>query len=354
MGSVRPRVFCKLLRDLCTNRTIRYNDKGDQGVVVLNMEYVPELLVLAETLSYTETARRLHMSHSAVSRHVDAVERALGARLFNRTTRKVELTDAGRAVIADFSAMQAHYTHVLDELGRLAEDVPVIRLSCPDFWIPCYLEPLLAFLSLEQSALRVKLESNPPVVGLSAVEEGWCDLAFGIGLPTELKPPMNMRLFLRERIVATIHEDNALAGCETLALEQLAGEPLVVLDDRAEGFSRMNEEILRFFTQRGCAPCDIRRTEQIETLGLKLSECKGYALTPASLQFPHRDYLRAIPPEEEDISFPLCFFFRTDRLSPALTRFFEYAEQFVLLSGERAGDLATAPSSANRAILDGY
>ena len=343
-----------MLRDLCTNRTIRYNNKGDQGVVVLNMEYVPELLVLAETLSYTETARRLHMSHSAVSRHVDAVERALGARLFNRTTRKVELTDAGRAVIADFSAMQAHYTHVLDELGRLAEDVPVIRLSCPDFWIPCYLEPLLAFLSLEQSALRVKLESNPPVVGLSAVEEGRCDLAFGIELPTELKPPMNMRLFLRERIVATIHEDNALAGCETLALEQLAGEPLVVLDDRAEGFSRMNEEILRFFTQRGCAPCDIRRTEQIETLGLKLSECKGYALTPVSLQFPHRDYLRAIPLEEEDISFPLCFFFRTDRLSPALTRFFEYAEQFVLLSGERAGDLATAPSSANRAILDGY
>ena len=48
----------KLLRDLCTNRTIRYSDKGDQGVVVLNMEYVPELLVLAETLSYTETARR--------------------------------------------------------------------------------------------------------------------------------------------------------------------------------------------------------------------------------------------------------------------------------------------------------
>lgn len=225
---------------------------------MLNMEYVPELLVLAETLSYTETARRLHMSHSAVSRHVDAVERALGARLFNRTTRKVELTDAGRAVIADFSAMQAHYTHVLDELGRLAEDVPVIRLSCPDFWIPCYLEPLLAFLSLEQSALRVKLESNPPVVGLSAVEEGRCDLAFGIGLPTELKPPMNMRLFLRERIVATIHEDNALAGCETLALEQLAGEPLVVLDDRAEGFSRMNEEILRFFY--AARLCSLRHT----------------------------------------------------------------------------------------------
>lgn len=267
---------------------------------------------------------------------------------------KVELTDAGRAVIADFSAMQAHYTHVLDELGRLAEDVPVIRLSCPDFWIPCYLEPLLAFLSLEQSALRVKLESNPPVVGLSAVEEGRCDLAFGIGLPTELKPPMNIRLFLRERIVATIHEDNALAGCETLALEQLAGEPLVVLDDRAEGFSRMNEEILRFFTQRGCAPCDIRRTEQIETLGLKLSECKGYALTPASLQFPHRDYLRAIPLEEGGHLFPTVLLFSHRSLEPCADQIFRICRAICLVVGERAGDLATAPSSANRAILDGY
>lgn len=45
---------------------------------MLNMEYAPELLVLAETLSYTETARRLHVSHSVVSRHIDAVERTLG------------------------------------------------------------------------------------------------------------------------------------------------------------------------------------------------------------------------------------------------------------------------------------
>ena len=157
---------------------------------------------------------------------------------------------------------------MLDELGRLAEDVPVIRLSCPDFWIPCYLEPLLAFLSLEQSALRVKLESNPPVVGLSAVEEGRCDLAFGIGLPTELKPPMNMRLFLRERIVATIHEDNALAGCETLALEQLAGEPLVVLDDRAEGFSRMNEEILRFLRSAVVLPATYDVLSRLRRSGL--------------------------------------------------------------------------------------
>lgn len=51
---------------------------------------------------------------------------------------------------------------------------------------------------------------------------------------------------------------NALAGCETLTLGQLAGEPLVVLDDRAEGFSRMNEEVLRFFY--AARLCSLRHT----------------------------------------------------------------------------------------------
>lgn len=213
---------------------------------MLNMEYVPEVLMLAETLSYTETARRLHLSHSVVSRHIDAIERTLGVRLFDRTTRKVELTDAGRAVVDDFAAMQAHYEHALSALSRMNEDTSTIRLSCPDFWIPCYIEPLLSFLSEKAPHIRIKLESNSPIVGLSAVEEGRCDLSFGVGLPTELRPPMAMKLFLRERIMATVHKDNAFSERETLSLEELADEPLVILDDRVGGFSRMNDEMMNF------------------------------------------------------------------------------------------------------------
>lgn len=298
---------------------------------MLNMEYVAEVLMLAETLSYTETARRLHVSHSVVSRHIDAIERTLGVRLFDRTTRKVELTDVGQAIVSDFAAMQTHYEHALTVLDRFAKDAPTIRLSCPDFWIPCYIEPLLTFLFEKTSHISVKLESNSPIIGLSAVEEGRCDLAFGIGLPTELRSPMSMKLFLRERIMATVHKDNALASRESLSLEELAGESLVIIDDKAGGFSRMNDEIMSFFTKCGCAPHDVRRAEQIETLGFELNGCKGYALTPASLQFPHRDYLRVIPLENEAVSFPLCFYYRADHINASMVSFFELAGQFANL-----------------------
>eukprot|EP01037_Dinobryon_pediforme_P027354 gene27354-30218_t len=51
---------------------------------------------VAETKSFSEAAKRLGSSKSAVSRHVSALETELGARLFHRTTRSLTLTEAGR------------------------------------------------------------------------------------------------------------------------------------------------------------------------------------------------------------------------------------------------------------------
>ncbi len=57
------------------------------------------LLTLSEELHFTRTAERLHLSTAAVSQIVRPVERRLGTALFARTTRHVELTDAGRQLL---------------------------------------------------------------------------------------------------------------------------------------------------------------------------------------------------------------------------------------------------------------
>jgi DNA-binding transcriptional LysR family regulator len=53
-------------------------------------------LALADTRNFTRAAARCHLSQSAFSAQVRAIEAALGARLFDRDTRKVDLTPAGR------------------------------------------------------------------------------------------------------------------------------------------------------------------------------------------------------------------------------------------------------------------
>ena len=51
---------------------------------------------VAETGGFSLAAKRLNMSTTMVSNHVQALENRLGARLLNRTTRKVSLTEVGR------------------------------------------------------------------------------------------------------------------------------------------------------------------------------------------------------------------------------------------------------------------
>lgn len=69
---------------------------------------------VAETASFAEAARQLHMSPPAVTRAVAALEEAIGARLFVRTTRSVTLTEAGRRydedcrrILADIAEAEA-------------------------------------------------------------------------------------------------------------------------------------------------------------------------------------------------------------------------------------------------------
>ena len=59
-----------------------------------------DMLVFAKVVelkSFSLTARRLGISRSAASKHITRLEQALGARLLNRTTRKLSLTEPGHA-----------------------------------------------------------------------------------------------------------------------------------------------------------------------------------------------------------------------------------------------------------------
>lgn len=65
----------------------------------MNIQYLKEFQVLAETLNYWEAAERLFLNQSTLSKHIKTIENELGVSLFNRTTRKVELTEFGTALL---------------------------------------------------------------------------------------------------------------------------------------------------------------------------------------------------------------------------------------------------------------
>jgi DNA-binding transcriptional LysR family regulator len=65
----------------------------------MNLEDVNAYLALAKHRHYGNAARHLHITQSTLSRRIQRLESALDVKLFDRSTREVELSDAGRALL---------------------------------------------------------------------------------------------------------------------------------------------------------------------------------------------------------------------------------------------------------------
>jgi DNA-binding transcriptional LysR family regulator len=146
------------------------------------MDILPGMAVFAEVVeakSFTGAARRLGMSKAAVSKQISRLEERLGARLLNRTTRKLSLTEVGAAfyercarIVAEAEEAELAVTRLHETpRGTLRVDVPV------DFGIQ-YLTPLLPAFMLANPELKVDISFNDRFVDL--VDEGF-DLAVRIG-----------------------------------------------------------------------------------------------------------------------------------------------------------------------------
>jgi DNA-binding transcriptional LysR family regulator len=89
-------------------------------------------VTVAETQSFVRAASRLGLSRSALSHTIRALEDRVGTRLFNRTTRSVSLTDAGRTLFARLPAAFAEIKDAVDGLSVYRErPAGTVRLNLP-------------------------------------------------------------------------------------------------------------------------------------------------------------------------------------------------------------------------------
>lgn len=128
---------------------------------------------------YTDAARRLGVSKSAVSKHVSALEARMGARLLNRTTRHVTLTDIGRAYYREAAAVLENANRAEAMVTSMqASPRGSLRISAPiSFSLHHGAAAITKFL-VAYPDIDVDMELNDGFVDLLA--EGF-DLAIRIG-----------------------------------------------------------------------------------------------------------------------------------------------------------------------------
>lgn len=136
-------------------------------------------IAVVDAGSFNQAADLLGASTAAVSRRISGLEAALGIRLLNRTTRKIELTEAGQQFYGDVSNILLSLAEAEEKLQQGRQSVKgTLRVAAPlSFGIHC-LSPILPELQKQYPALRIQLELDDRRTDLVAER---IDVAIRIG-----------------------------------------------------------------------------------------------------------------------------------------------------------------------------
>ncbi|WP_448564191.1 LysR family transcriptional regulator [Thalassotalea ganghwensis] len=141
------------------------------------------VVAVVETESFTAASDRLGVSKALVSKYIGQVENSLGVRLFNRTTRRLVLTDAGRSYYEQALLLLEQFDAMVDHVTE-SQTIPkgTIRISAPVAFGETQLAPLLPKFLRQYPELSIDLRLTNGAVDM--IEEG-IDLRLRIGGVTD-------------------------------------------------------------------------------------------------------------------------------------------------------------------------
>ncbi|HTH61877.1 MAG TPA: LysR family transcriptional regulator [Paraburkholderia sp.] len=197
----------------------------------VSLQQLKVFVAVARARSFTRAAREFGLTQSAVSRCVRELEEAVDLKLFDRTTRQVELTLAGSGFERRIGRLLDEIDQVLHE-GRDAHHAHtgvVVIASNPVLssgWVPA----ALARCSAAYPSMTLQLQDLPQAAVLQAVEQGEADF----GIVTETVPfacgNLDVQPLAAAPLAAILPAQHPLAQRGVLGWADLADVPLVTLN----------------------------------------------------------------------------------------------------------------------------
>jgi DNA-binding transcriptional LysR family regulator len=192
-------------------------------------------VAVAQLGGFTPAAQRLHLTQSALSVLVRELERELGIRLFDRTTRMVQLTDAGREFYAGAEKMLVDLEHAVTNSRGLA-DVKRgrVTVAATPLMSSIMLPRIIAGYMEQHPGVMVVLKDAMAGQIVRQVRDGEVD--FGIGTFLTPEPGFVTEPLMVDTLLLACPKNHPLAARSRVRWRDLAGLPFIALTrDNAVG-----------------------------------------------------------------------------------------------------------------------
>jgi DNA-binding transcriptional LysR family regulator len=185
-------------------------------------------VAVAKTGNFTLAAQYMHVTQSALSGLIKELEQTLGARVVDRSTRRIALTDMGKELYPLFSQM-------IDDLDRALANIAdqaqlrkgIVRVAAPQLMACTLLPQAIAAWRERHPDVKVSLADSAVENVAARVLSGEVDC--GIGPERDETPELDARVLLDMPFEAVIPPGHPLESRERLTWSDLAGHPFISL-----------------------------------------------------------------------------------------------------------------------------
>ena len=259
---------------------------------IMELRHLRYFVGVASELHFGRAAAQLGISQPPLSQQIRMLEAELGVQLFERSSRRVRLTVAGRLFLGEAKATLERADHAINvtrraasgELGELN-----IGLSASAIFLPVFAEAITAFRT-RYPDVHLDLSERSFAAQREGVAAGTLDIAMiRSGRRLALPAGVTAIPLATDRMYVAMREGHRLAATsDSIDVAELADEPMVHYPYDREGFQ---EDLHRLFGSVGLRPRQVLETHEMSTLLGLVSAGLGITVLPGSLRRLHIDNL---------------------------------------------------------------
>ncbi|MFP5071734.1 LysR substrate-binding domain-containing protein [Pseudonocardia nantongensis] len=282
----------------------------------MDLRQLRYFVAVAETRHFGRAAERLHMAQSPLSQAIRQLEGQVGTTLFDRTTRRVDLTAAGRTLLEDAHRILASVDDARSRVERVAAGSDgLLTVGTTDLAAYRLLPRLARLVAARMPAVTLRFRPGLLTAAQEdALDERRIDLA--VLRPPVVRPELSTRTVSRERLVAALPADHRLAGRDAVSVTELREEGFVAYGAPA---SVVDSVAAAGCLNAGFLPRRVAEAAATPILLTHVAAGEGVALLPESVRALGTEGV-AYPDLEEELRVDLAVAWRTDDRSPALVR----------------------------------
>ena len=307
----------------------------------MEISYFKEFVVLAETKNFWAASERLYISQSSLSKHIKTLEKELGAPLFERTSRRVELSEFGNIMLPFAQSIaKKQYEYESEAFRFLHGNSQSLSIATIPVIAHYNITDILVKFRASHPGIPITIEEADTVVIREWLFEHKCDLIIYRDSQAYLEhdPDKEVQIakvpFCDDPLVAVLNPDHPLAGCDHIELPQLAGENFALIHESTMPYTLC----MRVCKDAGFVPKVLFTSHNLEAILDMVRKGNCVALLFANhVKFPYNNEsesdlpFKVIPLLPEVTTTVYLGYLKNAPLSPAASHFLNYCSAATLI-----------------------